>query len=145
MLTKADIDPSQMIFQQQGTMPGWMPAATGRSPVRGLLAVDRGPPAEWDRPDVRIQAPGIVGVASCRARTTLRDPDAEDRLRQRRRTYGRSRHARSLLNSGVLFPASAATVFAGYLEGLKGPDFADQVRKIVAGLLSAYRHMPRPC
>ena len=37
-----------------------------------------------------------------------------------------------LLNSGVLFPASAATVFAGYLEGLRGPDFADQVRKIVA-------------
>jgi len=37
-----------------------------------------------------------------------------------------------LLDSGVLFPASAATVFAGYLEGLRGPDFADQVRKIVA-------------
>jgi pimeloyl-ACP methyl ester carboxylesterase len=37
-----------------------------------------------------------------------------------------------LLDSGVLFPASAATVFAGYLEGLRGPDFADQVRRIVA-------------
>jgi pimeloyl-ACP methyl ester carboxylesterase len=37
-----------------------------------------------------------------------------------------------LLDSGVLFPASAATVFAEYLEGLRGPDFADQVRKIVA-------------
>ena len=37
-----------------------------------------------------------------------------------------------LLDSGVVFPASAATVFAGYLEGLRGPDFADQVRKIVA-------------
>ena len=37
-----------------------------------------------------------------------------------------------LLDSGVLFPASAATVFAGYLEGLRGPDFADEVRKIVA-------------
>jgi pimeloyl-ACP methyl ester carboxylesterase len=36
-----------------------------------------------------------------------------------------------LLDSGVLFPASAATVFAGYLEGLRGPDFADEVRKIV--------------
>src|SRR5262249_47100835 len=37
-----------------------------------------------------------------------------------------------LLDSGVLFPASARTVFAGYLEGLRGPDFADQARKIVA-------------
>jgi pimeloyl-ACP methyl ester carboxylesterase len=37
-----------------------------------------------------------------------------------------------LLDSGVLFPASAATLFAGYLEGLMRPDFADQVRKIVA-------------
>ena len=37
-----------------------------------------------------------------------------------------------LLDLGVLFPTSAATVFAGYLEGLRGPDFADQVRKIVA-------------
>jgi pimeloyl-ACP methyl ester carboxylesterase len=37
-----------------------------------------------------------------------------------------------LLDSGVLFPASAGTVFAGYLEGLRGPDFPDQVRKIVA-------------
>src|SRR5262249_25853457 len=37
-----------------------------------------------------------------------------------------------LLDSGVLFPASAGTVFAGYLEGLRGPDFADQARKIVA-------------
>src|SRR5215813_9660158 len=37
-----------------------------------------------------------------------------------------------LLDSGVLFPASAGTVFAGYLEGLRGADFADEVRKIVA-------------
>ena len=37
-----------------------------------------------------------------------------------------------LLDSGVLFPASAGTVFAGYLEGLRGPDFADEARKIVA-------------
>src|ERR1700735_3784204 len=37
-----------------------------------------------------------------------------------------------LLDSGVLFPASAGTVFAEYLEGLRGPNFADQVRKIVA-------------
>src|SRR6202046_287324 len=37
-----------------------------------------------------------------------------------------------VLDSGVLFPASAGTVFAEYLEGLRGPNFADQVRKIVA-------------
>jgi pimeloyl-ACP methyl ester carboxylesterase len=37
-----------------------------------------------------------------------------------------------LLDSGVLFPASAGTVFAGYLEGLRSPEFEDQVRKIVA-------------
>ena len=37
-----------------------------------------------------------------------------------------------LLDSGVLFPESAGTVFAGYLEGLKSPDFENQVRKIVA-------------
>jgi pimeloyl-ACP methyl ester carboxylesterase len=37
-----------------------------------------------------------------------------------------------LLDSGVLFPASAGTVFAEYLEGLKRPDFQDEVRKIVA-------------
>ena len=37
-----------------------------------------------------------------------------------------------LLDSGVLFPESAGTVFAGYLEGLRSPDFEDQVRKIVA-------------
>ena len=37
-----------------------------------------------------------------------------------------------LLDSGVLFPASAGTVFAEYLEGLRGPNFADQVCKIVA-------------
>jgi pimeloyl-ACP methyl ester carboxylesterase len=36
-----------------------------------------------------------------------------------------------LLDSAVFFPASAGTVFAAYLEGLKRPDFADQVRKIV--------------
>src|SRR6201990_729935 len=36
-----------------------------------------------------------------------------------------------LLDSGVLFPASAGTVFAGYLEGLRGADFASEVRKIV--------------
>src|SRR6202453_648443 len=37
-----------------------------------------------------------------------------------------------LPDSGVLFLASAGTVFAKYLEGLRGPNFADQVRKIVA-------------
>jgi len=37
-----------------------------------------------------------------------------------------------LLDSGVLFPASAGKVFARYLEGLKRPDFADEARKIVA-------------
>jgi len=37
-----------------------------------------------------------------------------------------------LLDSGVLFPESAGTVFAGYLDGLRSPDFEDQVRKIVA-------------
>jgi pimeloyl-ACP methyl ester carboxylesterase len=37
-----------------------------------------------------------------------------------------------LLDSGVLFPESAGTVFAEYLEGLKNPDFEDHVRKIVA-------------
>src|SRR5688572_12855885 len=37
-----------------------------------------------------------------------------------------------LLDSGVLFPASAGTVFAGYLEGLMRPDFEDEARKIVA-------------
>jgi pimeloyl-ACP methyl ester carboxylesterase len=37
-----------------------------------------------------------------------------------------------LLDSGVFFPASAGTAFAGYLEGLRGPDFADEIRKIVA-------------
>ena len=37
-----------------------------------------------------------------------------------------------LLDSGVLFPASAGAVFAGYLEGLRRPNFADEVRKIVA-------------
>jgi pimeloyl-ACP methyl ester carboxylesterase len=37
-----------------------------------------------------------------------------------------------LLDSGVMFPASAGTVFAGYLAGLKRPDFADEARKIVA-------------
>ena len=37
-----------------------------------------------------------------------------------------------LLDSGVLFPASAAAVFAGYLEGLKSLDFEAEVRRIVA-------------
>src|ERR1700753_4371786 len=37
-----------------------------------------------------------------------------------------------LLDSGVLFPDSAGKVFARGLEGLRGPNFADQVRKIVA-------------
>ena len=37
-----------------------------------------------------------------------------------------------LLDSGVFFPASAGTAFAGYLEGLRGPNFADEIRKIVA-------------
>ncbi|MGY8661235.1 alpha/beta hydrolase [Bradyrhizobium sp. UFLA05-109] len=37
-----------------------------------------------------------------------------------------------LLDSGVFFPASAGAVFTGYLEGLRGPSFADEVRKIVA-------------
>jgi pimeloyl-ACP methyl ester carboxylesterase len=37
-----------------------------------------------------------------------------------------------LLDSGVLFPASAGTVFAGYLEGLKSPHVEAEVRKIVA-------------
>jgi pimeloyl-ACP methyl ester carboxylesterase len=37
-----------------------------------------------------------------------------------------------LLDSGVLFPESAGTVFAEYLEGLKSPDFEEHVRKIVA-------------
>ena len=37
-----------------------------------------------------------------------------------------------LLDSGVLFPASAGTVFAEYLEGLRGADFANEARKIVA-------------
>jgi pimeloyl-ACP methyl ester carboxylesterase len=37
-----------------------------------------------------------------------------------------------LLDSGVLFPASAGAVFAEYLQGLKSTDFADRVRKIVA-------------
>jgi len=37
-----------------------------------------------------------------------------------------------MLDSGVIFPDSAGTVFAGYLDGLRGPDYADQVRKIVA-------------
>jgi pimeloyl-ACP methyl ester carboxylesterase len=37
-----------------------------------------------------------------------------------------------LLDSGVLFPESAGTVFAEYLEGLKSLDFEDHVRKIVA-------------
>ena len=38
-----------------------------------------------------------------------------------------------MLDSGVIFPDSAGTVFAGYLDGLRGPDYADQVRWIVAG------------
>ncbi|MDD1522031.1 MULTISPECIES: alpha/beta fold hydrolase [Bradyrhizobium] len=37
-----------------------------------------------------------------------------------------------LLDSGVLFPASAGAVFTSYLEGLQGPNFADEIRKIVA-------------
>lgn len=37
-----------------------------------------------------------------------------------------------LLDSGVLFPASAGAVFEGYLQGLKRPDFADEARRIVA-------------
>jgi pimeloyl-ACP methyl ester carboxylesterase len=37
-----------------------------------------------------------------------------------------------LLDSGVFFPASTGTVFAGYLEGLRGPNFADEVCRIVA-------------
>ena len=37
-----------------------------------------------------------------------------------------------LLDSGVLFPESAGTVFAGYLKGLRSPDFENQARKIVA-------------
>ena len=44
-----------------------MPAATGRSPVRRLSAVDRGPPAEWDRPDVRVQAPGSDAIVQFHA------------------------------------------------------------------------------
>jgi pimeloyl-ACP methyl ester carboxylesterase len=37
-----------------------------------------------------------------------------------------------LLDSAVLFPESAGTVFAEYLEGLRSPDFENHVRKIVA-------------
>jgi len=37
-----------------------------------------------------------------------------------------------LLDSGVMFPASAGKVFTEYLEGLKQADFADEARKIVA-------------
>jgi pimeloyl-ACP methyl ester carboxylesterase len=37
-----------------------------------------------------------------------------------------------LLDSGVLFPASAAAVFAGYLEGLRSPDCEAEARRIVA-------------
>jgi len=37
-----------------------------------------------------------------------------------------------LLDSGILFPASAGAVFTSYLEGLKGSNFADEARKIVA-------------
>jgi pimeloyl-ACP methyl ester carboxylesterase len=37
-----------------------------------------------------------------------------------------------LLDSGVLFPESAGTVFAEDLEGLTSPEFEDHVRKIVA-------------
>ena len=37
-----------------------------------------------------------------------------------------------LLDSGVLFPEAAGTVFAGYLEGLRRADFDAQVRPIVA-------------
>jgi pimeloyl-ACP methyl ester carboxylesterase len=36
------------------------------------------------------------------------------------------------LDSGVLFPDSAGAVFEDYLDGLKGPSFADATRKIVA-------------
>jgi pimeloyl-ACP methyl ester carboxylesterase len=36
-----------------------------------------------------------------------------------------------LLDSGVLFPASAGAVLAGYLEGLRGSDCADQMRRMV--------------
>ena len=50
-----------------------------------------------------------------------------------------------LLNFGVLFPASAGTVFAGYLEGLRGADFASEVRTIRSEYLSADRQMPRSC
>ena len=37
-----------------------------------------------------------------------------------------------LLDSGVLFPDSAGTVFAEYLEGLKSSDFEEHIRKIIA-------------
>lgn len=37
-----------------------------------------------------------------------------------------------LLDSGVLFPASAGAVFEGYLQGLRSPDFDAEVRRIVA-------------
>ena len=36
-----------------------------------------------------------------------------------------------LLDSGVFFPESAGKVFASYLQGLKSPDFKNQVRRIV--------------
>jgi hypothetical protein len=55
-----------------------MPAATERRPARGLSAVDRGPPAEWDRPDVRIQAPGSDAIvqfpAAREPRSAIRTP-----------------------------------------------------------------------
>src|SRR3954465_10332398 len=46
-----------------------------------------------------------------------------------------------LLDSGVLFPASAATVFAGRSGGLKGPGFCGPGAENCGGLLSADRHM----
>ena len=81
--------------------PAGRPPRPEMSSVRGLSAVDRGPPAEWDRPGLRVFSAGDCGVASCRARATLRNTDAEHRLRQcrPRSVTGVSRRLSTWLNS----------------------------------------------
>jgi hypothetical protein len=49
----------------------WMPAAPPEN-NRGLWAVHRGPPAEWDRPSVR--APGGLGHAAREPRSAILTP-----------------------------------------------------------------------
>ena len=44
-----------------------------KEPVRGLSAVDRGPPAEWDRPGVRSRL-GLRPHAAREPRSAIRTP-----------------------------------------------------------------------